>query len=82
MMPRPKGYSQSPESRARQSARMKAWWSSPAAAEYRARVAANLDGWKDEHRRPAPGSKDHKTFAKISRTLGAAAAHAELRRGA
>lgn len=77
-----------PEDRAKRSAAMRARWQDP---EYRARmIALHVGGgsyrtpeWREKmskalRKRPAPGTPERRTFIKIAKVLGAAAAHREM----
>ncbi len=66
---RPKGYVVSLETRAKISATLKA-------------VGYRPKPYSHPRVRPMPGTPEHNLFRKIADVAGAAAAHAELRRGA
>ncbi len=88
---RPKGYVVSPESRAKARATIKARLEGEAGKAERERLMRLLEVARQSPRvccggrprtRPAPGTEERRYFDKVADVLGAAAAHAELRRGA
>lgn len=68
MKPGPK----TPEARAKAAARLRAMWAGEW-GEKRRRTP--------NQRRPPVGTEEHRKFVKVALVVGAAAAHAELRRG-
>lgn len=79
---RPKGTPQSAEAKAKIAAAVRARWSGPERKTLHAAAAANLESWRANRRRPLSSTEQGRLFLKIAKELGAAAAHAELRRGA
>lgn len=85
-MPRPKGFSPSPESRAKTRATLRARLKGEAGKAERERLLRLLDIARQSRHaitrhRPPAGTEEHRLFQKIRQALGSAAAHAELRRG-
>jgi len=86
-MPRPKGFSPSPETRAKTSAALKARMQDDPAfraqvleALTRGRSCVKTQG-RPPRKRPMKGTPESRLFETIRKALGSAAAHAELRRG-
>ena len=74
-MGRPKGFKASDETRAKNAAALRRRWAGPEREKLLSAVKVN------PRRCPEPGTPERKVFDKVRQILGAAAAHAELRRG-